>query len=531
MIRSMGWHGGRVLVGVGLTALAIAGVPATASARSYSAYTCRLPDGTPAAIADSTSGWRASLRPGTSSTNLVDHCTSGGGIDAAMTGSSQAYGAGATWRFTPPANTSLGGFRIEWRGDDEVGGESTLARSDDADPNYTQRNGAGPFNQTIERSGLAIQWLDAIVACSFQQPQCGSNPASFSITRARMTINDTSAPQASNVGGELPSAAVLRGPMSVSFNAQDSGGGLYRVVLAAEGTDGAAAALPDTSGRCHDVAPGNADPYEFGWPQPCPLAVQTTATVDTSGLPNGVHAITGYLEDAAGNRTTLFGPTAKVVDNSRGSLNGTNGGDGAVLTRRGRSRRTTSFGGRRIVLRGALARGGQPVIGAVLDVLAQNDVPGGRLHKIGEAHTIVRGHYSIRVAGGPSRLLRVAYRAYSLDSVPAATVDVRQRVHAGVGLHVRRRHVPAGGTGRFTGQVHGGFIPRHGKVVELQAFDGGAWRTFDSVRTNRSGRYTAHYRFRRTPPGRTFRFRARVRSERGYPFLLGVSRTVRLRVG
>jgi hypothetical protein len=390
MIRRMGR--GRVLMGVGLTAAALVGVPAVTSARSYSAYTCRLPDGRPAAIADSTSGWRASLRPGTAATNLVDRCSSGGGIDAAMTGSSQPYGAGATWRFLPPPNTSLGGFRIEWKGDAEAGGESTLSRSDQPDPTYVQRNGAGPFNQTVEQSGLDIQWLDGIVACSFAQPQCGANPASFSITRARMTINDVSAPQASNIAGELPGAAVLRGTMSVSLSAQDSGGGLYRVVLAAEGTDGGAAPLPDTSGRCHDVAPGNSDPYEFGWPQPCPLAVQTTVGVDTSGLPNGVHAITGYLEDAAGNRTTLFGPTAMVVDNSRGALNGLNGGDGAVLTRRGRSRRTTSFGGRRIVLRGALARGGQPVTGAVLDVLAQNDVPGGRLHKIGEARTNVRGH-------------------------------------------------------------------------------------------------------------------------------------------
>src|SRR3954468_11234298 len=77
------------------------------------------------------------------------------------------------------------------------------------------------------------------------------------------------------------------------------------------------------------------------------------------------------------------------------------------------------------------------------------------------------------------------------------------------------------------GRLH----PPHGKVVELQAFDGGAWRTCDSVRTTRGGRFTAHYRFRRTPPGRTIRLSARVRAKRGYPFRLGVSRTVRLRVG
>jgi hypothetical protein len=530
MFRSMGWHGGRVLVGVGLTATLLA-VPAVAAARTYSVYTCRLPDGKPAAIADSASGWRASLRTATVNTHLDNRCPSGGGIDALMAGAGHDLGDGGAWRFLPPAGTSLGGFRIEWRGDDQAGGESTISRSDQPDPTYVQRNGGGSFQQTVTQSGLDIQYLDAIVACSFQTPQCGDTPASFSITRARMTINDLTAPQVSAVGGELPAAARLRRTMGVSFTGQDTGGGLYRVVIAADGVDGAAAPLPDGTGRCHDVATANGDPYEFGWPQPCPLTAQTTVAVDTAGLPNGVHTITGYLEDAAGNRTVLFGPVARSVENSRGALNGANGGDDAVLTRRGRARRTTSFGGRRIVLRGALARGGQPVVGAVLDVLAVNDVPGGRLHKIGEAHTNVRGHYSLRVRGGPSRLLRVAYRAYVNDATPAAAVDVRQRVHAGVGLHVLRRRVPAGGTARFRGLVHGGFIPRHGKVVELQAFDSGRWRTFETVRTARSGRFRARYRFTRTAPGRTFRFRARVRAERGYPFLIGVSRSVRLRVG
>jgi hypothetical protein len=519
-----------MLVGAMWAATALLVLPTGAAARTYAVYTCRGPDGSPSATADSTSGWRASLRANTASTALADHCDAGGGIDAAMTGSGHALGAGGTWQFLPPPGTSLGGFRIEWHGDDEAGGESTLSRSDQPDPTYVQRNGAGPFTQTVQQSGLDIASLAAIVACSFANP-CGNNPASFSITRARMIINDVSAPLASSVGGDLPGAPVLRGPTSVSFKGQDGGGGLYRVVLTADGVARAAAPLPDTSGRCHDVAPANTDPYEFGWPQPCPLAAETSVSVDTSGLPNGVHLIAGYLEDAAGNRATLFGPTQKTVDNTRGALNGANGGDGALLTPRGRARRTTSFGDRRIVLRGTLTRGGQPVVGALLDVLARNAVTGGTLHRIGETHTNARGHYSVRVRGGPSRLLRVAYRAYSYDIVPAATADVRQRVHAGVGLHVRGRRVPAGGTARFTGLVHGGFIPGHGKVVELQAFDGGAWRTFDTVRTTRSGRFKARYRFRRTPPGRTFGFRARVRAERGYPFLLGVSRTVRLRVG
>jgi hypothetical protein len=198
-----------------------------------------------------------------------------------------------------------------------------------------------------------------------------------------------------------------------------------------------------------------------------------------------------FLEDAAGNRTTLFGPTPMIVDNSRGALNATNGGDGAVLTRRGRARRTSSFGGRRIVLRGALARGGQTVTGAVLDVLAQNDVPGGRLHKIGEAHTNVRGHFAIRVKGGPSRLLRVAYKADSADSAPAASSECASACMPASGSECGAARCPPVAPDASRGRSTAASSRATASSSSCRRFDGGAWRTFDSVRTNRSGRYAA----------------------------------------
>ena len=73
-------------------------------------------------------------------------------------------------------------------------------------------------------------------------------------------------------------------------------------------------------------------------------------------------------------------------------------------------------------------------------------------------------------------------------------------------------------------------IPRVGKLVDLQAFDGGRWRTFATTRTNRKGRYRASYRFIRTSSPRTFRFRARARKESRYPYALGTSKVVRVRV-
>jgi hypothetical protein len=83
---------------------------------------------------------------------------------------------------------------------------------------------------------------------------------------------------------------------------------------------------------------------------------------------------------------------------------------------------------------------------------------------------------------------------------------------------------------QLRGRLHGGAIPRNGKLVELQAFDGGRWRTFESVRSSKRGRFAAGYRFRRTVSPRTFHFRARVLREAGYPFARGTSRSVTVRV-
>ena len=63
---------------------------------------------------------------------------------------------------------------------------------------------------------------------------------------------------------------------------------------------------------------------------------------------------------------------------------------------------------RRPLLRGTLTRGGAPVAGAVLDVLAQTSVAAARTRTIAQTTTDARGRYRVRAPGGPSRSLRVA---------------------------------------------------------------------------------------------------------------------------
>jgi hypothetical protein len=139
------------------------------------------------------------------------------------------------------------------------------------------------------------------------------------------------------------------------------------------------------------------------------------------------------------------------------------------------------------------------------------------------------GHYALRIPAGPSRTLRVEALAPGAGSLACAAVRVRTR--AGVRLRASRRVRP-GGRVRFRGRLLGRPIPRRGKLVELQAFDAGRWRVFAQPRARRrgGGRFRTSYKLQRTFGPRTFRFRARVRPEAAYPYTLGYSRVIRVRV-
>jgi hypothetical protein len=94
-------------------------------------------------------------------------------------------------------------------------------------------------------------------------------------------------------------------------------------------------------------------------------------------------------------------------------------------------------------------------------------------------------------------------------------------------MGVNRRAVVNGEDVMFNGRVRGAPIPSVGKLVELQAFSRGTWRTFATPRANsRSHRWRYRYRFTATRGTVRYRFRAVVPAEGGYPFVRGASRSV-----
>jgi hypothetical protein len=192
---------------------------------------------------------------------------------------------------------------------------------------------------------------------------------------------------------------------------------------------------------------------------------------------------------------------------------------------RGRKVRRVRYGGSSTVGGRVRNADGSPVAGGAVSILIGDRKP----LALGEVTTDGKGRYSFRVRPGKNRLIHAGYRAPGAAQLSCSRI-VRLNVRAGLTLKARPKRVRAGHSVRFRGRLLGHPIPKVGKLIDLQAFDGGRWRTFDTVRANRKGRYHARYRFRHTFRSRTFRFRARARREARYPYALGTSKVVRVRV-
>ncbi len=143
--------------------------------------------------------------------------------------------------------------------------------------------------------------------------------------------------------------------------------------------------------------------------------------------------------------------------------------------------------------------------------------------------TDARGRFSFRAAAGPSRRLRFSFPGGG-DALPrtrAASVFVR----ATSTIHASPRVVAQGGRVRFFGRLglRAARAPQGGKLVDLQAFDRGRWRTFATARARGSkGAWRYTYRFGKSP-GR-YRVRLRIRREAVFPYDLGYSPSVSVRV-
>ena len=266
---------------------------------------------------------------------------------------------------------------------------------------------------------------------------------------------------------------------------------------------------------------------------PCPLKSAGTIALDTAALDNGPHRFQVALVDAAGNRA-LSDPVSVIVRNAK-HPNGTGASRvarlGARFRGRGRSERLVEFG-KSAVVKGRLVDGsGTPIGGATLQIHARLDRLGERERHVATVRTRANGRYRWHTTRGPSRFIRVGYRAYGSDVVDTASAEVKLGVRPRIALKVKPRRVRNRGRITFRGRLVGG-PGRGGAQVTIEAVgrDVRSRVPVTTLRTDRRGRFRFSYRFLRSFAPFTYRFRARLMRQASYPYAGGASRIVTVRI-
>jgi hypothetical protein len=145
--------------------------------------------------------------------------------------------------------------------------------------------------------------------------------------------------------------------------------------------------------------------------------------------------------------------------------------------------------------------------------------------------TAADGSFTVLPGTGTARAIRFEYRHRRLLANPDVAAKVELRVQAGATLKITPTRVRPRGTIRISGRLKGLPLPRSGKLVEIQAFEAGKWRAVGTARARgAAGRFALRYRFLRARRGASFLIRARVRRDDSYPYYLGYSPRVRVRV-
>jgi hypothetical protein len=114
--------------------------------------------------------------------------------------------------------------------------------------------------------------------------------------------------------------------------------------------------------------------------------------------------------------------------------------------------------------------------------------------------------------------------------IGAATSPFQLEVPAASSIRVNRGRVRNGQGVVFSGSVASRPLPPGGKLIEMQAHFRGRWRTFSTLRSDHAGRWRFRYRFGATLGRVTYRFRAGLPPEGGYPFVGGQSRVAKVLV-
>jgi hypothetical protein len=144
-----------------------------------------------------------------------------------------------------------------------------------------------------------------------------------------------------------------------------------------------------------------------------------------------------------------------------------------------------------------------------------------------------RGGFQLRLEPGPSRRVAVSFPGDS-GLEEATRPSLALRVRSGVSLQARPLSLMTGQSVRLGGRVRtrGAPVPRRGKLVAIQYLEAATdrWRPVLVTRTDHSGRFRAHYRFRYVDGVASIQLRATVLPEERWPYAPGSSSPVTVHV-
>jgi len=311
--------------------------PAAARAGTYEVAICHDPGTTLSAPTD---GVTFPTVGAYADAGIYQDCASGGYVYAALDGLA-AHGPGdvAAWRFTAPPGTQVAAAQL-WRAfyagasipfaspidtintiapDGTINTLAACAQTYDCTQIGGPDLGGASFLAFSGLNGTAAIQGDA--ACGGGQscpaggspacPELGSDPctAANDLYGMVVTLYDATAPLTSSASGSLTASTVLSGPAQITFDATDTGSGLYSVSAVVDGQLVEQVPFDSDGGRCASLGDGDPGTLRFDWAVPCVLSGSGSLTLDTASLRDGSHDVQISVQDAAGNSSPVWSGT------------------------------------------------------------------------------------------------------------------------------------------------------------------------------------------------------------------------------
>lgn len=451
-----------------------------------------------------------------------DTCAAGGqgSVNAEVGGCTNCdFGSlGVSYTLAPPAGVSISSYGVRFteataacRMIDRIcyggQGEDYAIDSQHTAPNYaflTAGQGfGGPY--VVTASGLDAKYLLFYTGCDATHGPClGTGTlAALYITGLTAVLDDQTSPSVLGASGPLVSGQPISGTQSVNYAAQDSGGGIYAEHAYLDGSLIVDQVVDSNGGRCadHGTVPGI---HSFGYVQPCKTTVHATLNIDTSHWSDGAHRLKIDVEDAAGDRATVFEGTVTSV-NARAAT-----AAGASTANVGTGTGTGSAGGAASAACLPAATGAIAVGPTGLGTLSAHLTCGGK--PLGSASALVQDDRGLRrqVTTDSAGLFRITTRhphGHLTVTVAGTTAPIVTQLHA-ISLAIEPHATTNHHAMTWSGVVTGGHA---GMKLLLEVRKGHAWDIFDQTSVNAAGRYRYRYTFRATTGTVRYTFRVVAR--------------------